>query len=112
MKKYFILSVAVLMSALTFTACGDDDDSSSPVTPTDPTATVNAEKDAAMKALTGQYVNNVIFPTYKALATLTAELYDELVDAKSKLREGTLTQSDIDEICSTFIDARSAWERS
>ena len=112
MKKYFILSVAVLMSALTFTACGDDDDSSSTVTPTDPTATVNAEKEAAMKALTGQYVNNVIFPTYKALATLTAELYDELVDAKSKLREGTLTQSDIDEICSTFIDARSAWERS
>lgn len=112
MKKYFILSVAVLMSALTFTACGDDDDSSSPVTPTDPTATVNAEKEAAMKALTGQYVNNVIFPTYKTLASLTSELYDELVDAKSKLREGTLTQSDIDEICSTFIDARSAWERS
>lgn len=105
MKKYFILSVAVLMSALSFTACGDDNEND------DPTPAVN-EKEVAMEAITTQYVNNVIFPIYKSLAAKTSDLFDQLVESKAKFRAGTLTQGDIDKVCNTFIAARSAWEQS
>ena len=103
MKK-IIYSMAVLMMGLAFTACSSDDDNNSDNN--------LAEKDQAMEAITSQYVNNVVFPIYKSLASQTSDLFDQLVEAKSKFRAGTLTQGDIDRICSTFIGARSAWESS
>ena len=103
MKK-IIYSMAVLMMGLAFTACSSDDDNNSDNN--------LAEKDQAMEAITSQYVNNVVFPIYKSLASQTSTLYDQLVEAKSKFRAGTLSQSDIDRICDTFIAARSAWEQS
>ena len=104
MKK-IIYSMAVLMMGLAFTACSSDDDDKSDNNNL-------AEKDQAMQAITSQYVNNVVFPIYKSLASQTSDLFDQLVEAKSKFRAGTLTQSDIDRICNTFIAARSAWECS
>ncbi|MBQ2182463.1 MAG: imelysin, partial [Bacteroidaceae bacterium] len=59
-----------------------------------------------------QYVNNVIYPIYSSLANQTSVLFEQLVDAKKKYRAGSLNQSDIDKICATFINARSAWEQS
>ena len=107
MKKYFILSVAVLlMGALTLTACGSDDE------PDKGSVNTLTEKDNDMKALTSQYVNNVVFPIYKSLASQTDQLYNQLVEAKTKYRSGSLSQADIDKICQTFIGARSAWESS
>ncbi len=103
MKK-IIYSMAVLMMGLAFTACSSDDDNNGDNN--------LAEKDQAMEAITSQYVNNVVFPIYKSLASQTSDLFDQLVEAKSKFRAGTLTQGDIDRICSTFIGARSAWESS
>lgn len=103
MKKYFY-SMAVLMMGLTFTACSSDDDNKDD--------NKVSEKEQAMQAITNQYVNNVIFPIYQSLASQTSTLFDQLVDAKSKFRAGTLTQGDIDKICNTFIAARSAWESS
>lgn len=103
MKK-IIYSMAVLMMGLAFTACSSDSDNN------DNNNIV--EKDQAMQAITDQYVNNVIYPIYKSLASQTSTLYDQLVEAKSKFRAGTLTQSDIDKLCNTFIAARSAWEQS
>ena len=103
MKKT-IFSMAVLMMGLAFTACSSDDDNSGD--------NKHAEKEQAMQAITDQYVNNVVFPIYKSLASQTSTLYDQLVEAKSKFRAGTLSQSDIDRICDTFIAARSAWEQS
>ena len=102
MKK-IIYSMAVLMMGLAFTACSSDSDNND---------NNIAEKDQAMQAITDQYVNNVIYPIYKSLASQTSTLYDQLVEAKSKFRAGTLTQSDIDKLCNTFIAARSAWEQS
>ena len=96
--------MAVLMMGLTFTACSSDDDNNGD--------NKLAEKEQAMQAITDQYVNNVVFPIYKSLASQTSTLYDQLVEAKSKFRSGTLSQSDIDRICDTFIAARSAWEQS
>lgn len=103
MKKIFY-SMAVLMMGLAFTACSSDDDNNSDNN--------LAEKDQAMQAITSQYVNNVVFPIYKSLASQTSDLFDQLVEAKDKFRAGTLNQGDIDRICSTFIAARSAWESS
>ena len=103
MKKT-IFSMAVLMMGLAFTACSSDDDNNGD--------SKLAEKEQAMQAITDQYVNNVVFPIYKSLASQTSTLYDQLVEAKSKFRAGTLSQSDIDRICDTFIAARSAWEQS
>ena len=103
MKKIFY-SMAVLVMGLAFTACSSDDDKKDDSKIT--------EKEQAMEAITNQYVNNVIFPIYKSLASQTSTLFDQLVEAKSKFRAGTLTQADIDKICSTFIAARSAWESS
>ena len=104
MKK-IIYSMAVLMMGLAFTACSSDDDNNSDNNNL-------AEKDQAMQAITSQYVNNVVFPIYKSLASQTSDLFDQLVEAKDKFRAGTLNQGDIDRICSTFIAARSAWESS
>ena len=104
MKK-IIYSMAVLMMGLAFTACSSDDDDKSDNNNL-------AEKDQAMQAITSQYVNNVVFPIYKSLASQTSDLFDQLVEAKDKFRAGTLNQGDIDRICSTFIAARSAWESS
>ena len=103
MKKT-IFSMAVLMMGLAFTACSSDDDNNS--------NNNVSEKEQAMQAITDQYVNNVIFPIYKSLASQTSTLFDQLVDAKNKFRAGTLTQGDIDKLCTTFIAARSAWEQS
>ena len=103
MKKIFY-SMAVLMMGLAFTACSSDDDNKDD--------NKVSEKEQAMQAITDQYVNNVIFPIYKSLASQTSTLFDQLVDAKSKFRAGTLTQGDIDKLCTTFIAARSAWEQS
>lgn len=96
--------MAVLMMGLAFTACSSDDDNKDD--------NKISEKEQAMQAITDQYVNNVIFPIYKSLASQTSTLFDQLVDAKSKFRAGTLTQGDIDKLCTTFIAARSAWEQS
>ena len=65
-----------------------------------------------MKEITTQYVENVIYPIYSSLASQTDDLFNKLVSAKTKYRAGTISQSDIDQICSTFLNARSAWERS
>ena len=89
---------------LAFIACSSDDDNNS--------NNNVSEKEQAMQTITDQYVNNVIFPIYKSLASQTSTLFDQLVDAKNKFRAGTLTQGDIDKLCTTFIAARSAWEQS
>lgn len=102
MKKsiVFMLMIACSMS---FVSCSSDDDNDD---------NKLSEKETAMASITTQYVNNVIFPTYQSLASQTSDLFDLLVSAKSKFRAGTLTQGDIDNICNTFINARSAWESS
>ena len=109
MKKYFIYAMLFAASTVAFTACSSDDDDNSTNTTNTNTA---AEKEQAMQAITTQYVNNVVFPIYRSLAAQTSELFDLFVEAKAKYRNGTLTQADIDQLCTTFVAARSAWERS
>ena len=101
--KYAMLFVSVIALGTSFSACSDDDDKNE---------SKLSEKQTAMKEITEQYVNNVIYPIYSSLADQTSVLFEQLVDAKKKYRAGSLNQSDIDKICATFINARSAWEQS
>ncbi len=104
MKKIFIYAMLFAACSMGMTSCSSDDDNNND--------SGLADKEQAMQAITGQYVNNVVFPIYKSLAAQTSTLFDQLVSAKAKFRAGTLTQADIDQVCSTFIAARSAWECS
>ena len=104
MKKFFMYAMLFAACSMGMISCSSDDDNKS--------ANNLAEKDQAMEAITSQYVNNVVFPIYKSLASQTSDLFNQLVEAKDKFRAGTLNQGDIDRICSTFIAARSAWESS
>ncbi len=101
--KYALIVAATLTLSMSFTACSDDDDDNDQAL---------TEKEEAMKAITEQYVNNVIYPTYSSLATQAEDLFNKIVSAKAKFRAGTITQSDIDQICTVFLNARSYWEKS
>ena len=109
MRKFISCAMAFAVAgtlSMGFTACSSDDDNKSSTT------TTVDEKEQMMKDLTAVYVNDVVFPTYKGLASNTEQLFDQLVSAKAKLRAGTLAQADIDQICETFKTARSWWESS
>lgn len=105
MKKLCIFAWLLMAGSMGLVSCSSDDDDNKDDNRL-------AEKEQAMQAITDQYVNSVVFPIYKSLANQTSTLFEQLADAKGKLRAGTLTQGDIDKICNTFVSARSAWEQS
>lgn len=96
--------------AMSMASCSSDDNNDEaqvvdPVTyPTDaPTSLEQTVKD---------YVNNVIFPTYKNLAK-SAETLSNASTALYKAAEaGTMTQAQIDEACEAFKTSRMYWEQS
>ena len=142
MKKFFILSVAVLLGALTFTSCSDDDDDDNS---TDGSTIVDDAKykdrtygNEAIDACTNvvsqlEAANNIV-----AKASLSAEqeaylrnvltnlvnnvivpTYTDLADDVEDLEEtlngltvNNITQAQINEACDDFKDARENWERS
>lgn len=105
MKKLSSISKALMMGVLltfSLSSCSDDNDGGDDF----------SAKDSELSALTGRYVNDVIYVTYGELASQTERLYEQLDAAKAKFRANTLTQNDIDNICTTFLAARAAWEKS
>jgi hypothetical protein len=142
MKKYLILSVAVLLGALTFTSCSDDNDDNKKEdgsTIVDDARfkdkTYGNEAIDACAAVVNQFeaANSII-----AKANLTAEqeiylrnvltnlvnnvivpTYTDLADDVEDLEEtlngltvSNITQAQINEACDDFKDARENWERS
>ncbi len=110
MKKYFKLPVLLVMGILmtvTFSSCSDDDVTDSP-------NNTLSEKETLLKSASTDYVNNVIYPTYGNLATQTGLLYEQLNAVKEKFKAdpSSVSQNDIDQICSTFLEARSYWEET
>ncbi len=103
MKKYLTMIACLLTGALCVTSCSDDDDN-------------NEKKESAqvtaIAQLSKQYVENVVYSTYTNLANETEKLYDKLEAAKSAYRNGSIKQSNIDEICDIFLTARAYWEQS
>ncbi len=99
--KNVVKTLAVVALGAMFAACEKDN-------PTDNGLTENQKK---MAATVENYVPNVVYNTYKALADESDKLYQALNSASQKGVE-SLTQGDIDGICSTFLNARKYWEQS
>lgn len=68
-----------------------------------------SEQDKELKAAVEQYVPGVIYKIYGNLADETDKLYNQLSAMKES---GSFTQSQIDQACTTFLDARKWWEQS
>lgn len=100
MKRLFSVLSIIAAGALLLGSCekgGSDEGLSS-----------NQKK---MKEAVHQYVPNVVYATYKALADETNDLYEALAAAHEK-GVNALTQADIDGICTKFLEARKYWEQS
>ncbi|MCR5197791.1 MAG: imelysin [Prevotella sp.] len=144
MKKFFFLPIAVVLGAMTFTACSDDDDddkndNNSGSTIVDDakykdksygqaavdacanvvtqleaantiiaSANLSSDQEQFLRQTLTNLVNNVIVPTYTELADDVEDLEKTL----SGLTVNTITQSQINEACEDFKDARENWERS
>ena len=102
------------LAVTSFTACSDDDDD----------ITLGGDKDnptvgnqwtgvqAEMWEVANQYVNQVVFPTYKNLAASADVLYEQAVNVQQKHSAGTLTDGDVEAACEAFKAAREYWEKS
>lgn len=136
MKKLFLLSVAFLMGAMTFTSCSSNDDDnksgdtskySNKMYGQDAiskcellitqlkaantaigTAQLTSDQDKFLRNILTGVVNNVIIPTYTDLANDVEDLEKTL----NGLTTSTITQTQIDKACTDFKKARQHWERS
>lgn len=109
-KKFFKVPMLLALGAfMTFglSSCSDDDDNGGGGTE----LTVN---EVAMKNIAAQYVENTVNLTYKELAEQTGLLYDKLEAVKERFKQdpNSVTQADINDICETFLEARSEYEES
>ncbi len=127
MKSIFKFALLMGVSAMCLagvTSCSDDDDEldgdtitntgSDTTTNTDTNTDTEDEGDTAedaMKAIVEQYVPNVIYAIYEDLAEESKALYELLAAANAKGVDN-LVQTDIDEICAMFLQARQSWEES
>lgn len=98
MKNKFISAMAV--AAIVFSACDNEKNENN---------SLSFEND--IKSAVEQYVPNVIYSTYNDLARESEELYELLSDAAQKGVDA-ISQSEIDAICSKFLQARQSWEES
>lgn len=136
MKKLFLLSVAFLMGAMTFTSCSSNDDDnksgdtskySNKMYGQDAiskcellitqlkaantaigTAQLTSDQDKFLRNILTGVVNNVFIPTYTDLANDVEDLEKTL----NGLTTSTITQAQIDKACTDFKKARQHWERS
>lgn len=99
--KYVIKTLAVVALGAMLASCNKDNPSENGLT----------ENQKKMASVVENYVPNVVYGTYKALADETENLYNALKAASQK-GVSALTQSDIDAICATFLNARKYWEQS
>lgn len=106
MKKTFkkaILFMAAMALPLGFASCSDDNNSS------DGSTIVSASE---LSTATTNYVNDIVYPTYKDLADNCKTLNEACENLYAKATAGTMTQADIEAACEAFKNARREWERS
>jgi len=72
-------------------------------------AVLENEQDKELKAAVEQYVPGVIYKIYGNLADASEQLYDQLAVMKTA---ESYTQAQIDQVCTTFLEARKWWEQS
>lgn len=113
MKTKNYLLAALCLGAFALTSCSDDDtpdlggDRENPVIDNRWSGV-----QADMWDVADQYINGVVYPTYKNLAASADDLYQEAVNVKSKFEAGTLTDADVEAACDAFKTAREYWEKS
>lgn len=113
MKMKTNLLAMFCIGAFALTSCSDDDtpglggDRENPVIDNRWTG-VQAE----MWDVAEQYINGVVYPTYRNLAASADDLYNEAVNVQSKHTAGTLTDADVEAACEAFKTAREYWEKS
>ena len=135
MKTKFILAMALMMGAMTFTSCSSDDNDNSQsensykdrtygngaIDACDQTVTalgsaneaiakaqLTEAQETALRQVLTNLVNNVIVPTYTDLADDVEDLEKTL----NGLTVSTITQAQIEKACADFKAARQHWERS
>ncbi len=99
MKKIFrltMLATAIVAVTVNLTGCDDDDNGGS--------TNYDDGIDEAQTAILSSYVNNVVIPTYKSLADYSIILAEDCEDLSS--------QSDVEQACADWIEARKYWELS
>lgn len=97
--------MGALLSLGFFASCSDDD----------ATSAGNDElQNSELQAITTQYINGTVHPTYAQLADSTAQLFDALHALKLKLQNQpeSLTDADVEAACKLFLHARSNFETS
>lgn len=109
MKKTSKFFAMLLMGtfAMGFTSCSDDDDDKG-----GGDGTSVSVSEALMRNTAQTYINDVVNPTYTALANASAELRDACADIYAKAQANTLTDADVVAACDAFKEARREWERS
>lgn len=116
MKKFQQLVMAFLVGVVSFgfTACSEDNSEPQDFQlPEVGQATVNVNSsDKAMQKVAKVYVDQVVYPTYKALAANARTLYTTTAALYTAAEAGTMTQAQIDAACEAFKDTRREWERS
>ena len=106
-KMGMMMAMGAIIS-LGLSSCSDDNNENQG---TENVQSVNEQK---MEAIAQQYVSNTIYKTYAAIANATDQLYTQLADVADRFKANpeSVSQSDIDKICSTFLTAREEWEKS
>lgn len=114
MKKIQKMALSFMMGglALCFASCSSDDDPTFDLPEVGQATTTINSSDLAMQKTTKAYVENVVYPTYQALAKNSRELYNTCSALYKAAEAGTMTQSQIDAACEAFKNARREWERS
>ena len=110
--KTFLKNAMLFAAACTMTmgmqSCSSNDDDNA-------TGSVDVakEQNEAIEALTKSYLNDVVYPTYTNLANESEGLFNKISALKTKLKAGTsVSQSEIDNICESYKNARKYWEQS
>lgn len=101
MKKIFKFPLYMALGAMAvfnFAACDDDDPE---------VGTQTTEKDKAFEAITAQFVNGTVIPTYEALADHTEDLVEKLAALKAEK-----TDAKVQAAADIFLEARAQWELS
>ena len=116
MKKIQKFVMAFLLGAMTlgFSACSDDNgvEEKFELPEIGQATTKINSSDKDMEKVTKNYVQNVVYPPYQALAANARTLYNASQTLYKAAEAGTMTQNQIDAACEAFKDTRREWERS
>lgn len=116
MKKIQNFVMAFLLGAMTigFTACSSDNGGNEEFDLPDvgQATTSISSSDKEMQKVAKNYVQEVVYPTYQALASNARKLYSAAQTLYKSAEAGTMTQAEINAACEAFKNTRQEWERS